>query len=264
MMFAASTAHDALLIEDVVVLPEAATRLARKLDQHVPLTDRDRAAISRLVHSKTQQLDAGVPLIEAGDPPSDIHVILSGWACRSTPAANGRRQVTAFYLPGDICDFGAVTLPRMDSSIVALTPLRVGGISRSALRDFTQAHPRLAQSLLWESASSASIQREWMVRICQFNARQRIAGLICELAARLYVVDLADDSGFELPLTQSEIGGACGLTTEHTNRTLRELREARIMRIDRGRLWLDDWDQLQSLAKFQGHYLHFRSLQGVR
>lgn len=257
MMFASALAPVA---PEQTLAAAPATRLARKLDQHRPLTDRDRAIVERLVHSKVQQLDPGVPLVEAGDPPSDVHVILSGWASRSKPAANGRRQIVGFHLPGDVCDFGALGLARMDSSIIALTPLRVGSISRSALRDFTHAHPQLSQSLWWETASSASIQREWMARICQLNARQRIASLVCELAARLYVVDLAEDSGFEMPLTQAEIGGACGLTTEHTNRTLRELREGGIITVEHGRLWFQDWDRLRDLAKFDGQYLHFRSL----
>ena len=260
MMFMAATAPT-LSIEARTVATDPAPRLVRKLQQYMPLTDRERAVVARLVHSKVQHLDPGVPLVEAGEPPSDVHVVLSGWACRSKLAANGRRQVTAFHLPGDVCDLGALTLPQMDSSIVALTGLRVGSISRSALRDFTQAHPRLSQALWWETASSASIQREWMVRICQLNARERIASLVCELAARLYAVDLADDGGFSLPLTQSDIGGACGLTPEHTNRTLRELREAGIMTIERGRLLLNDWDALRGLANFDGRYLHFRSLR---
>lgn len=261
MLFTAASPAPATLLDEPAHISQPISRLARKLDQYLALTDRDRAVIARLVHAKVQQLDAGVPLVEAGEPPSDVHVILSGWACRSKLAANGRKQVTAFHLPGDICDFGAIALPHMDSSIVALTPLRVGSISRTALRDFTNAHPRLSQFLWWETASSASIQREWMVRVCQLNARQRIASLICELAARLYVVDLANDGGFELPLTQTDIGGACGLTTEHTNRTLRELREGEIMTIERGRLWFNDWDKLRELANFDGHYLHFRSLE---
>jgi hypothetical protein len=100
-----------------------------------------------------------------------------------------------------------------------------------------------------------------MLRICQQTARERIANLICELAARLYIVGLADDNGFEMPLTQSQLGGACGLTSEHTNRTLRELREAQLMSLERGRIFFGDWDRLRELGGFDGRYLHFRTMR---
>jgi CRP-like cAMP-binding protein len=238
-----------------------ASRFARKIEQYAPVSDREAEALRRLLGAKVQTLDPGVPLIEAGEAPTDIHVVLEGWACRSQAAPNGRRQVLAFHLPGDVCDFGVFVTREMDSSIVAQTMLKVASIGRAALHNLTNAHPRLAQALWWESAAASAIQRHWMLRICQQTARERIANLICELAARLYVVGLADDNGFEMPLTQSQLGGACGLTSEHTNRTLRELREAQLMSLERGRIFFGDWDRLRELAGFDGRYLHFRTMR---
>lgn len=236
-------------------------RLARKLDQYLPLSPREREILERALSARVQSLGLGIPLTVENDPPGDIHVILSGWACRKRRAANGRQQIVAFHLPGDVCDFGAFMTRSADSSIIALSPLRVASISRRALQMLTNANPRLIQAFWWESTAAASIQREWMVRVCQQSARERIAHLVCELAARLFAVGLADDTGFDLPITQSEIGGACGLTPEHTSRTLRELREGGLMTLDRGRLQLEDWDALVALAGFDGGYLGFRTLR---
>ncbi|MDT8760878.1 Crp/Fnr family transcriptional regulator [Sphingomonas psychrotolerans] len=236
-------------------------RFTRKIEQYAPVADRDVEALRRLLSAKVQTLDAGVPLIEAGEAPTDIHVVLDGWACRSQVAPNGRRQVLAFHVPGDVCDFGVFVIREMDSSIVAQTTLKVASIGRAALHTLTTAHPRLAQALWWESAAASSIQRHWMLRICQQTARERLANLVCELAARLYVVGLADDNGFEMPLTQSQLGGACGLTSEHTNRTLRDLRETGLMSLERGRILFGDWDRLRELGSFDGRYLHFRTMR---
>lgn len=234
--------------------------LTRKLDQHFELGPREQASLQRFLQARVQTVDTGVSIVEEGDAPREIHVILSGWACRTRRASNGRYQILAFHLPGDVCDFGAFAMRRSDSSIVAQTPLRVASIGQAALRDLSGSSPRLAQAFWRESAAAASVQREWLVRICQQNARQRVASLFSELAARLYVVGLADDAGFALPLTQADIGNACGLTPEHTNRTLRELRTGGLVAFERGRVEFLCWDALIELAGFRGDYLGFRTL----
>lgn len=238
--------------------PGSEPSLARKLRQFEPLAPGDVAALHRLLAAKVQQVGAGIPLIEEGETPLEMHVVLSGWACRYRRAPNGRRQIVAFHLPGDICDFSVFLMRQMDSTVAALSDMRVASISRAALAEFTQRWPRLAQGFWWESLCAGSIQREWLVRNGQRGARERIASLICELAARLYVVGLADDGGFELPLTQYDLADACAMTPEHTNRTLRELRKLGVVTIERGRVWLDDWDALCALAQFVPSYLHFR------
>ena len=38
------------------------------------------------------------------DRPEALYDILEGWACRHRLLPDGRRQITALYLPGDLCD----------------------------------------------------------------------------------------------------------------------------------------------------------------
>jgi hypothetical protein len=48
----------------------------------------------------------------------------------------------------------------------------------------------------------------------------------CELIVRMQAVGLSSDYSVELPLTQSDIADALGLSTVHVNRTLQEIRSA--------------------------------------
>jgi CRP-like cAMP-binding protein len=42
-------------------------------------------------------------LINAGDRPDNVHLILEGFACRYKLLPNGERQIMAYLVPGDIC-----------------------------------------------------------------------------------------------------------------------------------------------------------------
>jgi CRP-like cAMP-binding protein len=243
--------------------PTASSPLARKLEQFASLDSVESGALQDLLGARVQTIASGMPLVERGETPSDMHVVLEGWACRYRIARNGRRQILAFHLPGDVCESSVFLMRQMDSTITALSRMRVAVIDRAALSAFTRAHPRLAQGLWWESLGAASVQREWLLRNAQSGARERVASLVCELAARLIAVGQATRDGFPLPITQSALGDACSMTPEHTNRTLRELREAGLMTVTRGHVKFDDGPALCRLAGFDPLYLHFRGEEAV-
>ncbi|WP_370306340.1 cyclic nucleotide-binding domain-containing protein, partial [Sphingobium abikonense] len=43
-------------------------------------------------------------LARENERPEALYEILEGWACRHRLLSDGRRQITALYLPGDHCD----------------------------------------------------------------------------------------------------------------------------------------------------------------
>lgn len=229
--------------------------LGRKLARHARLSPAEHQALARWLGRSLRTVREGVPLIERGAAPAEINVVIEGWAARYRIAPNGRRQILAFHLPGDVCEFNAFVMRSMDSTIMALTRLHVACISRAALNDLTAEHPKLAQGLWWESQLATSVAREWMVSIGHRNARQRVAHLLCELTIRSEQVGLSDGLRVALPLTQADIGDACAMTPEHTNRTLRELREGGLIALERGQLILRDWAGLCALAGFDRGYL---------
>ncbi len=47
-------------------------------------------------------------IVRDGNRENLVKVLVSGFACRYIYLPAGRRQITAFILPGDLCDFGFV------------------------------------------------------------------------------------------------------------------------------------------------------------
>ncbi|MGT2487174.1 Crp/Fnr family transcriptional regulator [Methylobacterium oryzae CBMB20] len=93
--------------------------------------------------------------------------ILDGWACRYRRLEDGRRQVSALLLPGDLCDTHVTVLRAIDHSIGALTPVTVAEIPRDRLDRLVGYHPRLGRALWREMLAAASIQREWTVNMAR-------------------------------------------------------------------------------------------------
>jgi len=232
-----------------------AQALTHRLEAFTRLSPDDKEALAKL--SKVARV---VPprrdLIREGEKPKFVHLMVDGWACRYKTLPDGRRQVVAFFVPGDFCDLNVYVLKEMDHSIGAITRLSVADISRDDMDALTTNYPRITQGLWWEALVNAAIQREWTLNIGQRTAYERIAHLLLELFLRLRTVGLTNGISCDLPLTQTDLADATGLTAVHVNRTLQELRRDGLIVLEKRRLTIPGIEALMTAAMFNPNYLH--------
>ena len=229
--------------------------LALRLEAFTRLSSDDKAAIAKI--SKTSRVIAPRrDLIREGENPKYVHLMLDGWACRYKALPDGRRQIVAFFVPGDFCDLNVYVLRQMDHSIGAITRLSVADISRDEMDRLTASFPRVTQALWWEALVNAAIQREWTLNVGQRTAYERIAHLLAELFLRLRTVKMTNGTSCDFPLTQNDLADATGLTAVHVNRTLQELRRDGLIELERRRLTIPDMQRLMEAAMFNANYLH--------
>lgn len=230
--------------------------LIRKLEQFIRLSSEEKRAIERVAGERVRRLGPREDVIREGDRPRDVNLVLAGWACRYKQLEDGRRQVVAVFVPGDLCDLNVFILREMDHSIGAITPVTIAEIARGRIEEMTLGHPRITQALWWDTLVGAATQREWTVNLGQRTAFERIGHLLCELFLRLRAVGLTDGEACEFPLTQAEIADATGLSTVHVNRTLQELRAAGLVVLKGKVLTLPRLDALMGACLFNPNYLH--------
>jgi CRP-like cAMP-binding protein len=230
----------------------------RKLESFQSFSAESETAILDLASRRNRALRPGDDLISEGDEPRTIYLVVEGWACRYKMLDDGRRQILAFFLPGDLCDLHVYILDEMDHSIGALTPLTYALVKPTELEDLCDNHPRVVRSLWWESLVSASIQREWLVSAGQRSAFEALAHLCCELYFRLKLIGLTSNGECTLPLTQSDIADALGLTQPHVSRTIAELNASGLASLKRRHLSVFDLANLMSAGRFNPNYLHYR------
>lgn len=230
--------------------------LAQRLNAFTKLSTSDREALDRIVAQTVREFASRRDLVREGDRPRCVYVVLEGWACRYKQLPDGRRQIVALFLPGDLFDANVFLLQEMDHSIGTITAVRVAEIGRAAFDALLLESPRIAQALAINDLVTVAVQREWTVDIGQRNAYERLAHLFCELHTRLSVVDLTAEDAFDFPLTQTDLAEAMGMTTVHVNRTLRQLREDGLIEHRGKRLHILDLERLQAAAQFNPNYLH--------
>jgi CRP-like cAMP-binding protein len=225
-----------------------------KLQTLGELPEADKLLLKSLL-SDVRSVTARKDILREGDRPTHVHLVISGWCCRYNIVAEGARQITAFLLPGDFCNSRITLLRQMDHGVATLTPAKIAYISPSEM-DELLARPLIARALGMAGLVDESALRAWTVSLGKRNASERVAHLMCELFVRLGTARRARADGFDLPLTQEQLGDALGLTTVHVNRVLRHLREAGLMSFKSRTVEITDFPKLKKTAGFDPRYLH--------
>lgn len=228
--------------------------LVRKLESFHALSPDDRELLER--HSRPlREIPAEHDIIREGDIPDDVVLILSGFACRYKLIAGGRRQIMAFLIPGDFCDFQVFILKQMDHNIGTLSRCQVVRIKREAILQLSE-RPAIARALWWASLVDAATLREWLVNIGQRSAEERIGHLLCELLMRLQAVGLVRDNIYSLPISQNDLADALGVSVVHANRMLMALRDHDLIELAAREVVVKDVKRLKSFSGFDAKYLH--------
>lgn len=215
----------------------------------------DRAVLERMVRS-TLEVPADRQLQSEGDQPQVLHIVLGGLACRYKILSDGRRQILAFLVPGDHCDFNVFLMPRVDHNIATLAPSLVASVPRQELEAAVAERPTLARAFSVSTLLDVSMLREWLVNVGRRNAYERMAHLLWEMYLRHALVGKVAEDAFHLPLTQADLADALGLSTVYVNKTITRLRASGIIETDRRQIRILNPDELSAIAGFDGTYLY--------
>jgi CRP-like cAMP-binding protein len=229
--------------------------LLRKLCNFTELSEEESQAVVECCKD-VRTVGAREDVISQGDRTGGVKLLLDGFACRYKTLEDGRRQIVAYFVPGDLCDLRVFILKRMDHSIGAIAPSRVATIAPENVLKLMHTYPALTRALWWSTLVEEAIAREWILNVGQRNALERTAHLFCELLYRFRAVGLNHGLSCTLPLTQVELAETLGLSPVHVNRTLQELRRQKLITLDDGTLTIQNLQALEELSFFNAEYLH--------
>jgi CRP-like cAMP-binding protein len=231
-----------------------ANPLTEKLRDFARLSDEDTRVLDDLVGS-ARPIPARTDIIREGEKPSDVHLVMDGFACRYKILPNGKRHIMDYLVPGDFCDLHVFILSEMDHSLGTLSPCSVVDIPRPKILSLLE-RPAIARAFWIAALVDEATLREWLVNIGSRSAEDRVGHLLCELLLRLRAVGMANGDSYELPITQGEIADTMGLSDVHMNRVIQRLRKQKLIALTGKNLVILDYDRLAKVSSFNPNYLH--------
>jgi CRP-like cAMP-binding protein len=153
------------------------------------------------------------------EPAEYLYKVISGTVRTYKVLNDGRRQIGAFYLPGDM--FGLENAADHTFSAEAITPCRVMVIRRSTIAALAARDSSVAQQLLAMTGRELARAQDHLMLLVK-TAQERVAGFLLEMAGRAQTGGPARNE-IELPMTRQDIADYLGLTIETVSRTLTQL-----------------------------------------
>jgi CRP/FNR family nitrogen fixation transcriptional regulator len=154
---------------------------------------------------------------------------------------NGRRQIAAFYLPGDV--FGLETRDEHTLSAEAITESQLFLVGRSAIVALAARDNGIA-SQLWTHTAAELRRGQDHIRLFAMPSRERVAGFLVDMAKRLSV-----DGEVELPMARQDIADYLGLTIETVSRSFTQLDDLGAIQIrESRRILLRNYSALAQLS----------------
>ena len=213
------------------------------------MTDARELAALESARSGTIVVQPHETLFRQGSPVSNVYHVLSGWVALYQTLADGRRQIVALVLAGDVFGIEPDGLSTMSYSAEALTTASICVMPREHAADLRARFPAYAENFLSLVQREYTIAIERITSVGRRTALERIAHLLVEIMARVkHHYPLLKEESTQLPLTQTEIGDMLGLTGVHVNRMLRQLREDGLVEVEPGMLRILDAPRLAKLA----------------
>lgn len=235
-------------------LPYDLRGLIAKLTSRMGLAATDQRALFAAA-SVPRFVQKGECLIEQGEDVAALIILCNGMTHTVRTLTDGKQQIVAVAVAGDILNSGALLFRQARNSTFALTPTICLSVPFKQVEELTGTRPAIARALWLETAAQAAIQQEWMVWLGRRAAQTRLAHFLCEVTYRLQLSGSGAGDEFEFPLTQRELADLLGLSSVHVNRTLQILRGQGLIELSHQRLTVHNKAGLYEIAEFDPRYL---------
>jgi CRP/FNR family nitrogen fixation transcriptional regulator len=161
------------------------------------------------------------------EPAEYLYQVISGTVRTYRTLDNGRRQISAFYFPGDI--FGVEAGDVHLSSADAICDAEILVAKRSAVMARAENEKTIARQLWMLTVRELQRVQEHSLVLIK-SAEERVAGFLIEMAGRN-----SSGAAVELPMSRQDIADYLGLTIETVSRTFSQFAHAGTIALENSR-----------------------------
>jgi CRP/FNR family nitrogen fixation transcriptional regulator len=182
----------------------------------------------------------GMEIYGQAEPADYIYQVADGAVRSYKLLSDGRRQIGAFHLVGDIFGLENGTTHRFTAEAVVDTTVRL--VKRRSLEHVAESDVLVALDLLNMTTSNLQHAEDHMLLLGRKTSLERVAAFLLEMDRRLTAAGV-----MALPMSRRDIADYLGLTLETVSRALSYLHckgilgflgptQRQIVLLDRGRL----------------------------
>jgi CRP/FNR family nitrogen fixation transcriptional regulator len=210
------------MLTQTITAPAANVRTGRpapvppSADQFGALAIRSGLIATEFTYKKEEE-------IYGEDEPSEyVYQVVRG-AVRTYKLLNdGRRQIGAFHLPGDVFGLDPGQTHRLTAEAITDTTVRL--VKRRSLEAAAASNVQVAHNLWTMTAGDLRHAEDHMLLLGRKTAMERVATFLLEMDRRL-----AKAGMMALPMCRRDIGDYLGLTLETVSRALSQLNDQGIL-----------------------------------
>ena len=176
-----------------------------------------------------------------GDEARCFYKVVSGTVRTCRFLSDGRRQIDAFHMAGEVFGFEAGADHRMSAE--AVTECTLIAYRRRGLEQMVAQDDRLGRWFFSHAMTCMALAREHSLRLGRGSAAQKISAFLLEIADRE-----ASDTIVDLAMSRQDIADYLGLTIETVSRTLSHLERDGVIALPSARrVMLKDRRMLKAL-----------------
>jgi len=183
----------------------------------------------------------GTEIYGESEPADYIYQVVDGAVRSHKLLSDGRRQIGAFHLPGDVFGLENGTEHRFTAEAIVDTTVTL--MKRCSLEHVAESDATVALDLLNMTTINLQHAEDHMLLLGRKNSLERVAAFLLEMDGRL----TAAGGVIALPMCRRAIADSLGLTLETVSRALSQLHgkgilgflgqtQRQIMLLDRTRL----------------------------
>ena len=150
------------------------------------------------------------------EPAEYVYQVVSGAVRNYKLLSDGRRQIGAFHLPGDVFGLESGQAHRLAAEAIIDTTVRL--VKRSSLEKAAGIDVQVARRLWTMTAGELKHAEDHMLLLGRKTAMERVATFLLEMDRRLSSTGM-----MALPMCRRDIGDYLGLTLETVSRALSQL-----------------------------------------
>ncbi len=163
----------------------------------------------------TLAIDANMAIFGEHEPADYIYVVVCGAVRTSRLLGDGRRQIGAFHLPGDVFGLQCGASHRFTAEAVVRSEIAV--VRRAALEQAAECDSATARRLWSLTARELEVLQDHVRLLSSKRATERVGHFLLKLATR------TPSAVVDLPMSRGDIADHLGLTLETVSRTFSQL-----------------------------------------